>query len=308
MSFTPSYIASYESGLLKERIAAALSLLEKCTVCPRRCSVDRLKGGTKVCSTGRYALVSSAAPHFGEEAPLVGHRGSGTIFFAHCNLGCLFCQNYDISHGGIGREIGPRALAEMMLQLQAMGCHNINFVTPTHVTPQILEALPIAIEAGLRLPLVYNCGGYESVETLRLLDGIVDIYMPDIKYMDSQPAKAFSDAKDYPDRVRAATVEMHRQVGDLVLDPKGIALRGLLVRHLVLPGGLAGTREAMTFLAREISPHTYVNVMDQYRPCFEADRHPPLDRAITASEYQEALDTAWLAGLYRLDGCIVNPA
>jgi len=298
----PSYITIHEKGQLEERIKKALSLLEKCTVCPRACKVNRLKGETKVCKTGRYAVVSSIGPHFGEEMPLVGRRGSGTIFFTHCNLGCLFCQNYDISHLGHGVEVAPKMLAEMMLRLQGMGCHNINFVTPTHVTPMILEALPHAIEGGLKVPLVYNCGGYESVDTLKLLDGIVDIYMPDIKYTGSEPARAFSNAKDYPEKVKAALKEMHRQVGALVLDNKGIAVRGLLVRHLVLPGGLAGTEEAMRFLADDLSPDTYVNVMDQYRPCYEAFRHPPLDRGITIEEYQEALLTARGAGLYRLDG------
>ncbi len=300
--FQPSYLKLHEDGVLKKRIEEALSLLEECTVCPRECRVNRLKGETKVCKTGRYSRVSSFGPHFGEEMPLVGRGGSGTIFFTYCNLGCLFCQNYDISHLGYGAEVSPQRLAEMMVELQGMGCHNINFVTPTHVTPQILEALPYAIEDGLSVPLVYNCGGYESMDTLRLLDGIVDIYMPDYKYSDPDPAKRFSNAKDYPEKVKTALKEMYRQVEDLVLDEMGIAQRGLLVRHLCLPGGHAGTEKAMKFLAEEISPHTYVNVMDQYRPCYDAFSYPPLDQRVTIKEYQEAVDMARKAGLYRLDG------
>jgi putative pyruvate formate lyase activating enzyme len=246
-------------------------------------------------------MVSSFSPHFGEEEPLVGRGGSGTIFLTSCNLRCVFCQNYDISHRMEGEEVEAKDLAAMMLRLQALGCHNINFVTPTHQVPQILEALALAAGQGLRLPLVYNCGGYEAVATLRLLDGIVDIYMPDFKFADSEAAATYADAPDYPDVARAAIREMHRQVGDLVLDEHGIAQRGLLVRHLVMPNGLAGTRKVMRFLAQEISRNTYVNVMAQYRPCGLAHRHPAIARGITATEYREAVEAALEEGIHRLD-------
>lgn len=300
----PVYIKTYKDGILKERIERSLSLLSSCTVCPRLCKVNRLEGETGFCKTGRRALVSSSGPHFGEEAPLVGRFGSGTIFFAFCNLLCVFCQNYEISHGGDGEEVEPETLAGIMLSLQNRGCHNINFVTPSHVVPQILEALPIAIEQGLSIPLVYNSGGYDSVETLRLLDGIVDIYMPDLKFSKDIPALLYCKAPEYPVVVKAAIREMHRQVGDLVLDSKAHALRGLLVRHLVMPDDLAGTGEAMRFLAAEISRNTYVNIMDQYRPCGDGDdseRFPELQRRITPEEFQAARDTAQAEGLVRLD-------
>ncbi len=244
--------------------------------------------------------MASYSAHFGEERPLVGRGGSGTIFFAGCNLACVFCQNHDISHGAWGQQVEPQQLADMMVALQNSGCHNVNFVSPTHVVPQILEALPHAIERGLRVPLVYNCGGYESVETLRLLDGIVDIYMPDAKYADGAIAGRLSQAPDYPRRMQEALAEMHRQVGDLELDERGVAVRGLLVRHLVLPDSLAGTAEVMRFIA-SLSDQTYVNLMDQYRPCHQAYRYPPLDRRITVEEYDQALKMALYAGLSRLD-------
>jgi putative pyruvate formate lyase activating enzyme len=253
------------------------------------------------CRTGLGAVVSSYSPHFGEEEPLVGVGGSGTIFFTHCNLLCLFCQNYEISHLGEGHEVLPNRLAEMMLHLQELGCHNINFVSPSHVVAQILAALPKAIEGGLKVPLVYNTGGYDSVETLKLLDGIFDIYMPDLKFMDGEAAHRYCRARDYPERAQAAIREMHRQVGDLALDHRGIAERGLLIRHLVLPGGLAGTREAMRFLARDISPNIYVNIMAQYRPCGEAMSYPPLNRRVSSKEYEEALQLAREEGIHRLD-------
>ncbi len=297
----PAYLDLHARGILARRVRTAIEVLRSCVICPRMCKVNRLEGELGFCRTGRHAMVSSFNPHFGEEAPLVGRGGSGTIFFTHCNLLCLFCQNYDISHLGIGDEVDARLLARMMIRLQEEGCHNINFVTPTHVVPQILEALPVAIEAGLRVPLVYNTGGYDRVETLRLLDGIVDIYMPDIKFMDTETAGRLCNAPDYPEIVRAAIREMHRQVGDLTTDPDGIAERGLLVRHLVMPSGLAQTREAMEFLASEISKETYVNVMDQYRPCGEAHTHRDLSRRITQQEYAEAVEAARKSGLRRLD-------
>jgi putative pyruvate formate lyase activating enzyme len=247
-------------------------------------------------------MVASYGPHHGEEAPLRGWRGSGTIFFAWCNLRCVFCQNWDISQQGMGRAMSPAELAEMMLELQAMGCHNINLVSPSHVVAQILAAVAIAARRGLHLPLVYNTGGYDSLEALALLDGVVDIYMPDMKYADSAIAHRYSHVRDYCDVNRAAVKEMHRQVGDLVLDDRGIAQRGLLVRHLVLPNDLAGTEQVIEFLAREISPATYLNLMDQYRPCYRAAEHPPLDRRLTGPEYHAALAAAHHAGLHRLDG------
>ena len=253
------------------------------------------------CRTGRHAVLSSYAPHFGEEDPLVGARGSGTIFFTHCNLLCLFCQNFEISHVGEGREVQGEKLAEAMLQLQEMGCHNINFVSPSHVVPQILEGLLVAVRRGLRIPLVYNTGGYDSVETLRLLDGIFDIYMPDLKFMEGEVSEKYCHAEDYPERAKSAIREMHRQVGDLKLNGQGIAERGLLVRHLVMPRGLAGTRRAMRFLSQEISPNTYVNIMAQFRPCGRAKDYPPLNRRITGDEFEEAIRTAEEEGIHRLD-------
>ena len=300
-AFEPAYLRLLRSGELKKRVEEAYRRLEDCTICPRECRVNRRAGETGVCRTGERAVVSSYAPHFGEEDPLVGTGGSGTIFFAWCNLKCQFCQNYEISQLGHGREVEPEDLAAMMLRLQAMGCHNINFVSPTHVVPQILAGVLIAAEAGLRLPLVYNTGGYDSLDTLHLLDGVFDIYMPDMKYADAAMAERYSKIKNYPAVNQAAVKEMHRQVGDLVMDERGVALRGLLVRHLVLPEGLAGTAEIVHFLAEEISTNTYLNVMDQYRPCYRAHELPPLNRRITRDEYEEAVRLALDAGLTRLD-------
>jgi putative pyruvate formate lyase activating enzyme len=249
---------------------------------------------------GRLPRFSSYGPHFGEEAPLVGRHGSGTIFFSYCNLGCIYCQNYTLSHLGEGQEQTIVKLASTMLMLQGMGCHNINLVSPTHQVPMIVEAIYYAVRSGLRLPIVYNSGGYDSVETLKLLEGIIDIYMPDFKYWDSRWAKKFSDAEDYPEVARAALKEMHRQVGDLKINPEGIAERGLLVRHLVLPGDISSTEEVMRFIAQEISPDTFVNVMDQYHPCFKAFEFPPLDRRPYPEEFQKALDAARRAGLKRI--------
>ncbi|HOS96074.1 MAG TPA: radical SAM protein [Deltaproteobacteria bacterium] len=299
--FTPSYARLHEQGLLSDRAATALEQLRECRLCPRACGVDRTRGGSGFCRTGRHAKAASFGAHFGEEAPLVGSHGSGTIFFSSCNLLCTFCQNSDISHGAEGVEVGPREIAGMMLDLAGRGCHNINFVTPSHVVPQILEALVIAADAGLDLPLVYNTGGYDAVETLRLLEGVFDIYMPDFKFWDPEPAQAFCRAPDYRDAACNAILEMHRQVGDLVMDDRGIARSGLLVRHLVMPGGLAGTQDVMRFLAEQVSRHTYVNVMDQYHPCHRAGKDPRIDRRITAVEYEDALDAARRAGIHRLD-------
>jgi putative pyruvate formate lyase activating enzyme len=301
-SFEPAYLKLYRSGELKERVKEAYRRLESCNICAHECGANRRESnqGT-VCRTGECAVVSSYAPHFGEESPLVGYGGSGTIFFSWCNLHCQFCQNYEISQLGHGQEVEPENLAAMMLQLQRLGCHNINLVSPSHVVPQILAGLLIAAEAGLRLPLVYNTGGYDNLETLKLLDGIVDIYMPDMKYADEAVARRYSKVKNYPAVNQAAVKEMHRQVGDLVTDERGVAQRGLLVRHLVLPEGLAGTPEIVRFLAEEISPHTYLNIMDQYRACYKAHDLPPLDRRITRQEYNEAVQMARDASLTRLD-------
>jgi putative pyruvate formate lyase activating enzyme len=297
----PVYLETHRRGLLKARIEVASDILSQCTLCPHRCQVDRHHGELGLCRTGVQPVVSSYSPHFGEEDPLVGRKGSGTIFFTHCNLFCVFCQNWDISHGGVGEEITARDLAAIMLYLQKQGCHNINFVTPSHQVFQILEALPLAIEAGLTVPLVYNTGGYDALETLQLLDGVIDIYMPDFKFWDPAVAGRLCAAGDYPERARQALKEMHRQVGDLVMDDYGVARRGLLVRHLVFPGDLAGTREIMKFLATELSPDTYVNVMGQYRPCGEAYKHPPLDRFPSKEELAAAQQAAQDAGLTRLD-------
>ncbi len=297
----PSYIHLYEKGELKKRVEEAVQLLKECRICPRECGVNRLEDEKGFCRTGRKAIVSSYGPHFGEESPLVGRNGSGTIFISSCNLLCSFCQNYEISHLMEGSEVEPSQLSYMMLSLQQMGCHNINIVTPTHVVPQILEALLIAVENGLHIPLVYNCGGYEKKETIMLLEGIFDIYMPDFKFWDEKWAKKYMKAPDYRERAKEAIKEMHRQVGDLVINEEGIAERGLIIRHLVMPNGIAGTEHIMKFIAEEISPNTYVNVMDQYRPCWKAVEDPIINRMITVEEYREALEAAKKAGLKRLD-------
>ncbi|MBI4574118.1 MAG: radical SAM protein [candidate division NC10 bacterium] len=297
----PAYLELHRCGELVDRAKEAERLLEACRVCPRDCLTQRLQGETGVCGVADQAMVSSYGPHFGEERPLVGVGGSGTIFLAHCNLCCVFCQNYEISQQDEGRMVSAGELAVMMLDLQRMGCHNINFVTPTHQVPQILRALPIAIDGGLQVPLVYNCGGYESLDSLRLLDGIFDIYMPDFKYGDAEAAKRYSKVENYPDVAKAAFREMHRQVGDLTLDRRGVARRGLLVRHLVLPNALAGTAEVVRFLAG-LSGDTYVNIMDQYRPCYRAHEYPLLARRPTTAELEEARRLARAAGLHRLDG------
>jgi len=272
------------------------ALLQSCSLCPRDCGVDRLAGETGYCRVGAEAVVASHGPHFGEESPLVGHGGSGTIFFSGCQLRCIFCQNSDISHQVAGVPTTPEALARMMLELQRIGCHNVNFVTPTHVTPHLLEALRLARRAGFTLPTVYNCGGYEKVETLALCEGLIDIYMPDTKFTDPELARRLAAAPDYPQVMRAALIEMHRQVGDLLIS-QGIARRGLLVRHLVMPGGVESAREVIDFLADHISPNTYVNVMAQYRPVFRAGEVPEIDRRPTPEEYDAARSHAMARGL-----------
>lgn len=280
----------------EERVREARELLKECTICPRECKVDRTAGKTGYCGVDERVVVSSAGPHFGEEAPLVGIGGSGTIFLAGCNLLCLYCQNYDISHGLAGTVASTSDIVRMMLRLESIGCHNINFVTPTHCTPQLMEAILVARQEGLTVPIVYNCGGYEKVETLKLLDGFVQIYMPDFKYADSEPAKKYSSASDYPEVARRALKEMHRQVGDLLIEG-GVAKSGLLVRHLVLPNREAGSKAVIDFLADEISPNTYVNVMRQYRPLYRACECPEINRYPTTDEFYEAYDYARSRGL-----------
>lgn len=299
--FRPAYLALYEDGRLQEKIDEALKSLEMCTMCPRSCKVNRLENEHGVCKTGRYSVVSSYDPHFGEEGPLVGSGGSGTIFFTHCNLHCVFCQNYAISHEGAGIETPDEQLAAMMVSLQKQGCHNINFVTPSHVVAPILAALPLAIEKGLHVPLVYNTSGYDAVDTVKLLAGVIDIYMPDFKFWSKDSAKRYAKAPDYPERALEAIKEMHRQVGDLEMNSQGVAQQGLLVRHLVMPGGLNETKEILQFLADEISTNTYVNVMDQYHPCGKAHDYPGIARPLDHDEYEEAVNLAKEAGLKRLD-------
>lgn len=286
---------------ITRHVAEALERLSRCDLCPRRCSVDRTAGQVGHCRIGRWAKVASYGPHFGEESPLVGKGGSGTIFFSGCNLDCCYCQNWEISHEDQGEEVGAEELASIMLALQGRGCANINLVSPSHVPAQCLEALALAFPLGLHIPVVYNSGGYDSVEALLLLEGAVDIYMPDMKYASDATAGSFSGAWDYVACNRAAVQEMHRQVGDLVVDAEGVACRGLLVRHLVLPGGVAGSAEVMAFLAGEISTDTYVNIMAQYRPAGEAHLYPELAVPAGRAEYLAAVTAAHAAGLHRLD-------
>jgi len=297
----PSYLKLHRNGLLSRRAEELRAVYENCRLCPRDCRVDRLHGQTGRCQAPATLKVSSAVPHFGEEAPLVGKRGSGTIFFSHCGLRCVYCQNYSISLEGEGVKISEKRLAEAMIKLQGFGCHNINLVTPTHYVPGIVGALVHAVEGGLRIPLVYNTSGYERLEILQLLEGIVDIYLPDFKYADPAPAARLSEgAFNYPHYARIALKEMHRQVGDLVVK-RGVARKGLMIRHLVLPNGLAGTAEVAGFVAGELSPDTYVHIMRQYRPEYKAKEYPEIARRITRGEFNEAVETARKKGLKRLD-------
>jgi putative pyruvate formate lyase activating enzyme len=307
--FEPAYLALYRSGEMAHRVAAGLRELEDCCACPRNCHVNRLANEARVCHTGRYARVASAFPHFGEEDCLRGWNGSGTIFFSLCNLRCVFCQNWDISQKAVGKEHRPEAIAELMIGLQEMGCHNINFVTPEHVVPQVLEAIAAAVPMGLRLPIVYNTSSYDSVVSLKLLDGIVDIYMPDFKFWNKETARDLAKAKDYPERAREAILEMHRQVGSLKFGPDGLARRGVLVRHLVMPGQLDEAGAIFHWLADEVSPDTYVNIMGQYRPEYEvgkiaadgSGRYAGIDRRPQIAELRTAFDAARAAGLWRFD-------
>lgn len=295
----PLYLEKLNPNELRKRADILKKMLEECRLCPNECAVNRLNSETGNCRSTDEVFMSSYGPHFGEEPELVGLYGSGTIFFTNCNLSCVYCQNYDISHFGIGQKISIDELANIMISLQKRGCHNINLVTPTHFVPQIVEALIIAIEKGLEIPLVYNCGGYESLETLKLLEDIVDIYMPDIKYSDNEIAEQLSGIKNYWNIARAAVKEMYRQVGDLHIDKKGIAKRGLLIRHLVLPNNLAGSEKVIDFIAEEISKDSYINIMDQYHAAYKASGYSGLNRPIKSSEYESVINYALLKGLHR---------
>lgn len=307
--FEPAYLRLYQAGSVAERVAAAVRELEDCCACPRNCHVDRLADESKFCRSGRHARVSSAFPHHGEEDCLRGYRGSGTIFFSLCNLRCVFCQNWDISQEASGVECSAERIAELMLALQAQGCHNINFVTPEHVVPQVIEAIGEAIPQGLCLPIVYNTSAYDSLESLKLLDGIVDIYMPDFKFWKSETAKRLGKAKDYPDRAREAIAEMHRQVGPLKFGPDGVARRGVLIRHLVMPGQLDETTAIFNWLANEVSPDTFVNIMGQYRPAYRVGKiamdgtrtYAEINRCPTVDELKAAYEASRNAGLWRFD-------
>ena len=301
--FEPAYVKLLNAGELDVRVEEALEHLKACDLCPWDCGIDRSAGRLGFCKTSRRARVSSYFPHMGEEDPIRGMHGSGTIFFSNCNLRCQYCQNYTISQEGEGRTYDAEDIARMMLALQKMGCHNINLVSPSHVVAQVIEAVALAARQGLRIPIVYNTGGYDSLAALRLLDGIIDIYMPDMKYGDAAIAQKYSKIRDYPKHNQAAVREMHRQVGDLVMDEHGIARRGLLVRHLVLPGGLAGTAQIVRFLSEEISRNTYINIMGQYRPEHKARTEDmgPLSRPVTAQEVSDAYELARAVGLYRFD-------
>jgi putative pyruvate formate lyase activating enzyme len=300
--FEPAYLALHRKGELLKRVKEAVAGLGDCRVCPRDCGVDRLADKTAACKTGRFAQVSSYFPHLGEEDCLRGWKGSGTIFFSMCNLRCVFCQNFDISQANKGQEVGPAELATMMLKLQDAGCHNINFVTPEHVVPQVLEGLVLAVEAGLRLPIVYNTSAYDSMESLRLLDGVVDIYMPDLKLWDPKLTLRYLKAKDYAQAVGRAIKEMYRQVGPLTFDENGLAKRGVLLRHLVMPGLLDETRQILNFLAEEIGPELYINMMDQYYPAGKvtAGKYAEINRRLTPPEFKEAVQIAREIG-FRLD-------
>jgi len=301
--FVPGYVKLQRAGELDARARALREIYKACHLCPRQCGVNRAKWETGVCDSTSRAKVYSAHPHFGEERPLVGRGGSGTIFFSNCNLLCCFCQNWQINHRGDGSYVSNLQLAKLMLDMQNRGCHNVNLVTPTHIVPNIVDALRYAVPRGLRVPLVYNCGGYESLEAVKLLDGIVDIYLPDYKYTSSAMAEKYSSgAAGYPEVAAAAIAEMHRQVGGLVVDEKGVALRGLIIRHLVLPENVSGTDVFVRWVAGEIGPDTYVNIMDQYRPEHRAAGYPKLSRRLTRSEFSQAIGWAREAGLTRLDG------
>jgi putative pyruvate formate lyase activating enzyme len=300
-NYRPAYLSLFESGVLQQRAETLTERSSPCRICPFDCKAERRTGKTGICRSGMNARIAGFCAHLGEEDPLRGWRGSGTIFFSSCNMRCQYCQNEDISQVSGGEEVSPEQLAKVMLHLQEIGCHNINLVSPTHVIAAIVSGLVVAAREGLRLPLVYNTGGYDSVETLQLLDGIIDIYMPDMKYSSAQIGLRYSKARDYPRLNQLAVKEMHRQVGDLVIGPDGVAQRGLLVRHLVLPHGLAGTEGVVRFLAEQITTNTYINIMDQYRPAYNARLFPKISRPVSSEEYRAAVAVARQAGLHRLD-------
>jgi putative pyruvate formate lyase activating enzyme len=305
--FVPAYLKLYETdrSVFSERIEEGLELLKSCEVCPRDCHVDRINDEHGICRTGRHAYVGSYCPHFGEEEWLGGWNGSGTIFFAFCNLKCVFCQNHELSWEGAGQTVSPDQLSDLMIELQENGCHNINFVTPEHVVPQVLEAIPPAIEKGLHLPIVYNTSAFDSLHSLKLMEDIADIYMPDFKFWDPDLSRFYTTERTYPEVARNVIKEMYRQVGDLKFDENGLALRGLIVRHLVMPNQTGGCEDIFRFLADEISEHTYVTVMDQYRPDAQVTRKPgryeKINRQTNRLEFREAKQAAKEAGLYRLD-------
>ncbi len=314
-----SYCRTFKTGKLPKVAEHAAAILEKCSLCPHRCGVNRLKEEKGVCRTGSKAVVYSYMAHLGEEPPISGEKGSGTIFFANCNLACCYCQNFRFSQTGEGREVTAEELAGLMLELQGKGCHNINLVTPTHVMPQILAAVAIAAGKGLTVPLVYNTGGYELPEIIYLLDGTVDIYLPDMRYADPAHALKYSKAPDYPKYNRGAVSEMYRQVGEAQFDEEGIMQRGMIVRHLVLPGNISGTADTMKFLAEEVSAETYVSLMSQYFPCHKSAEFPELDRKISLEEFEAAqremerhgLHNGWTqesGGLQRFAGTNIKPS
>ena len=295
----PSFLGLNKSGELNKRINELYRILESCKLCPRKCGVNRLAGEKGFCKSGKDLEVSSFGPHFGEESPLVGRGGSGTIFLTNCNLLCIYCQNFDISHLGYGEIRSESQVAEYMITLQNRGCHNINFVTPTHFAPQLVKSIKLAIERGLRLPIVWNCGGYENIEVIKMLEDVVDVYMPDIKYGDEEPAEKYSKAPDYFQVAKGVVKEMHNQVGDLKINEQGIAYRGLLIRHLVLPNDLAGSKKVLTFIAKEISTDSFVNVMSQYRPAGKAYQSEDLRRRVTWKEVYKVRNIAKTLGLTR---------
>jgi len=316
----PSYLEAYNNGTLDRVITQTQESLNSCAICPRKCRVNRLKDQKGFCKTGLKARVYSFMAHHGEEPPVSGERGSGTIFFSFCNMACVYCQNFEFSQqGGEGKEVSPEELANIMLELQGFGCHNINLVSPTHVMPQILQALKPAIKSGLNIPLVYNSGGYELAEMIRLLDGIIDIYLPDMRYADNETAKKYSTANDYPEQNRQAIKEMHRQSGIAEINGSGIITKGLIIRHLVLPGDISGTGKIMKFISEELSPETYISLMSQYFPCYKSGDFPELSRRISLEEYESAqaimekygLHNGWIqesGGLDRYAGMNIKPS
>jgi putative pyruvate formate lyase activating enzyme len=314
----PSYLELYNNGRLEKLAEEAMKMLESCCICPRKCKVNRLKNERGFCKTGLKPKVCSSMPHHGEEPPISGARGSGTIFFSHCNMACVYCQNYEFSQLGQGREVGSEELANFMLELQNIKCHNINLVTPTHVLPQILVALNIAVSKGLKIPVVYNTGGYELAQIIKLLDGIVDIYLPDMRYAESEMAEKYSSAPDYPEYNQEALKEMHRQVGVAKMDEHGIIRRGVVIRHLVLPNGIAGTEKIMRFIAQDLSVNTYISLMSQYMPYYKASEFKEISRRLKLNEYAEAkkimekygLHNGWIQesyGLERFAGVNIKP-